>query len=163
MQLLGKIFDSPTQLLDKTEREKEVLLSALATWNESEIRNAVFNFSVSAYHIVDWVKAFYPKLEEAAYSLLNNNHHVGACRDLCNASKHISLKLETGSYKDYPPVVRDVEASATGNTTVALSSFRLKVQFSNGLRILMEDVAVEACKAWQEFFRQHGITTKIAS
>lgn len=163
MQLLGKIFDSPEQILEKTEREKETLLLALETWNEREIRNAVFNFSVSAYHIVDWVKAFYPKLEKAAYSLLNDNHYVSACRDLCNASKHIFLELEKGPYKCYPPVVRDVEASATSNTTVTLPSFRLKVQFADGLRLPMETVAVEACKAWQEFFCQHGIITESAS
>jgi hypothetical protein len=159
MRLLENIFDSPAQLLQKVERDKDKLLTALEECDLQEIRFAVFDFSVGAYHIVDWIKSFHPELKSSAYSLLNSNRCVGACRDLCNASKHVKLAVEKPPYNKYLPVLADVEASAIPSVELALpSTFRLKLQFADGDRIPMEDVATEAYRAWYAFFAQHGIT-----
>jgi len=157
-QPLRRIFDSPNQLLKKTERDKDVLLEALASGDPHRIANAVFDFSVGAYHLVDWVKAFHPTLEREVYALLQSNPNIGACRDLCNACKHVFRDAERHSYKRHPPTISDVDESTVANTFVASAPRTvLKVQFRNGDRRPVKDVASDACEAWQEFFNRHGL------
>lgn len=158
-QPLQRIFDSPIQLLKKTERDKDVLLGALESGDPHRIANAVFDFSVGAYHLVDWVKALHPELEGDVYALLESNPNIGACRDLCNACKHVFLDIERHSYKTHPPKISEVGESVVPNTFVASAPRTvLKVQFQNGDRRLVKDVAINACEVWQGFFNRHGLS-----
>lgn len=158
MKLMEKIFTSPIDLLKKAEKDKERLEESLLIWDEVTIRESLFNFTVSCYHLVDWIKVYCPKLESKVYELLNNNKYIGACRDLCNASKHVKLDLERGPYVKYPPVVSDVEQSATGSMIASqLPNYRLKIQFEDGERLAAEEVIENAMKAWKRFFDENGI------
>jgi len=158
MVLLDKIYTSPVELLRKTEKEETKLLNALQQWDEENIKDYLFNFVVSCYHLIDWVKASYPELKDDVYALLNNNQYIRACRDLCNASKHVKLETDKGAYRDHPAVVTDVETSATGESTLSeLPSYRLKVQFENGDRLPAEEVFEKAVNAWNVFFETHNI------
>lgn len=158
MRLMKKIFSSPVDLLKKVEKDKKNLEQALLVWNEAEIQDSLFNFSVSCYHLVDWVKAYYPNLKPKVHDLLNNNKYVNACRDLCNASKHVELDVTKGAYSKHPPVINDVEQSATGSTVASpLPSYRLKIQFKDGDRLAAEEVIQNAFDAWKKFFCDNGI------
>ncbi len=130
------------------------LLDALEVWDEIRIQDNLFNFSVSVYHLVDWVKEYYPNLKDAVYDWLNTHEELRAFRDLANASKHVSLTVDKGPYENYPPVVEDVEASATSFDVAMLTGppYRLKVQLENGARLTINELADKAIQAWDEFF-----------
>ena len=108
--------------------------------------------------LVDWVKAFHLKIKNDVYKLLDNDQYIGACRDIAYASKHISLNLQSRAYKNNPPVVSDVESSATHSASPSsIPSYRLKIQFKNGNRLVVEDVANKAIDSWDKFFKDKGI------
>lgn len=177
MKPLAKLFSSPVQLLDKARRDGESLMKVLADCDEVSVRDYIFNFSVSAYHICDWVKKFKPELGGAVNDLLNNSYAIGACRDLCNASKHVGLDLDTPSYQKYPPKVQDVDISARAAVAIpdlmeglcpakpqeqaALvppnRKWRLKVQLKNGRRMSGEELVSETLAEWDDFFQKHDI------
>lgn len=121
----------------------------------------MFDFSVTAYHIVDWVKSFRPDLASAAYAVLDSTPALLVCRDLANANKHFRLDLKHKAYRDHPPTVSDVEYSAVPQVSARLASEgpqrRMKVQYMSGDRLRVEDVADEALRAWETFFGEHGL------
>ena len=156
---LERIFSSPVELLDKVEKDKKALEKALASCDDDEILEALFNFSVGCYHLVDWVKAYHPALKKKVYKLLNQNKYIRACRDLCNASKHINIDLQSRAYKDHPAVINDVEQSATGSTIASpVPPYRLKIQFEDGERSKAENVIEQAFEAWKTFFHENNIS-----
>jgi len=153
MQLLQNIFSSPLDLLKKVENDKVTLEKCLVGFDEKAIREALFNFVVGCYHLVDWVKAYHPNFKTDVYDLLNKNKYIGACRDLCNASKHVMIDLNKEPNITYPPVLSDVAHSATGSiTSSGISEFRVKLQFGDGDRIPLEELIVKVISAWEIFF-----------
>ncbi|UUZ73533.1 hypothetical protein LP415_10390 [Polaromonas sp. P1(28)-8] len=175
MKLLHAIYASPVELLDKARRDGRALTEALSVCDESAVRDSLFDFVISAYHLWDWIKAYRPDLEGTVTALLNSSDSLGACRDLCNASKHVILTLDHGSYKKYPPVVDTVSISAPtttslpdmkdvlgqadnqGATPTSQTSWRLKIQMKNGRRIAAEDLVSEAISVWARFFADNHI------
>ena len=130
------------------------------------MRDSLFDFAVSAYHITDWIKAYRPELTAAVYGLLDASDSIGACRDLCNASKHVVLILDRGPYLNHPPVVDAVTISATAKTTLVLGpdvgtesspAWRLKIQLKNDRRVAAEDLVAEAINVWKKFFADHRV------
>lgn len=158
MQLLQNIFSSPIDLLKKVEADKITLQKCLVDFDEKAIRETLFNFVVGCYHLADWIKAFYPNLESDVYNLLNQNKYLGACRDLCNASKHVKLDINKGAYTVYPPVLSDVAYSATGNVSSSgITEFKVKLQFDSGDRIRLEKFMAQVMSTWEKFFNDKDI------
>lgn len=175
MKLLHAIYASPVDLLDKARRDGGALAEALSVCDESAVRDSLFDFAISAYHLWDWIKAYRPELEGAVTALLDTSDSLGACRDLCNASKHVILTLDRGPYLKHPPVVEAVTISATakaslpevgdvlgraGNQSTAPASrppWRLKIQMKNGRRIAAEDLVAETIGVWEKFFVDNHI------
>lgn len=158
MQLLQNVFSSPLDLLKKVENDKVTLEKCLVAFDEKAIREALFNFAVGCYHLVDWVKAYHPNLKTDVNDLLNKNKYLGACRDICNASKHALIDLKRESNKKYPPVLTDVAQSATGSIAPSgIPEFKVKLQFGDGDRIPLEKLIVKVMSAWETFFKDKNI------
>ncbi|SAK77614.1 hypothetical protein AWB81_03747 [Caballeronia arationis] len=175
MKLLSAIYGSPVELLDKARRDGEALTQALSICDQSAVRDSLFNFAISAYHLLDWVKAFRPELKGTVTALLNGSDSLGACRDLCNASKHLILTLERGPYREHPPIVANVNISPTAQTSrlhiaevseqageqgIAPTSqppWRLKIQMKDGSKIAAEDLVSEVIGVWERFFADNHI------
>ena len=167
MHLLHNLYSSPTELLQKAERDRDALRNAMRIGDSQSMLDKVFDFSVTVYHIVDWVQAMRPDLKTAVYGLLNSDPALQGCRDIANANKHFFLDVETGPYKKYPPVVERVEYSlgGLGETVSALEAVeslarestssiqKVKVQYESGARLRFEDLADQAVSAWQTFSR----------
>ncbi|WP_128595348.1 hypothetical protein [Paraburkholderia kirstenboschensis] len=156
-QFLSAIYHSPVSLLAKVIRDGDALILALRDCNESAVHDSLFNFSVSAFHLVDWVKKLRPDLEQKVNDLLNGSEPLRACRDLANASKHVILKLDEGPYKQYPPVLQDAvkrsapAATSTPNTpALPPQPWRLKVQMQDRT-IRVEEIVEEVIDQWQRF------------
>jgi hypothetical protein len=175
MKLLDVIYGSPVELLHKARRDGEALTQALSICNESAVRDSLFNFAISAYHLLDWVKAFRPELDQAVTALLKDSDSLRACRDLCNASKHVILTLDSGPYRAHPPIVSAVNMSATASTSppnmkealrqaaiqgippIAQPPWRLKIQMKDGPKIAAEDLVSEVIGVWERFFADNHI------
>ncbi|MCI0558489.1 MAG: hypothetical protein MN733_08340 [Nitrososphaera sp.] len=158
--LLKCIYSGPRQLLEKAKLDEQSLRKALEQGDESSVRENLFNLVVTTYHIVDWVKSYHSDLKNEVYTHLESCEALRACRDLCNASKHVQISLEHRAYQQHPPVVEEVVVSATVATVLSpLSSpsWRLKVQLTSGQRLPAEDLAHKAIGAWEEFFLKHNI------
>jgi hypothetical protein len=176
VRLLDRIYSSPGQLLEKAYHDQAILLRSLECGDELLLREALFNFCVTTYHIWDWVKAYRDDLRQPVSSLLDDSEALRACRDLCNASKHVKLSLQSRAYRDHPPVIEEVTMSVVGTTTPAgidefLGNFpenensplpappwRLKVQLKSRRRVPMEQLAEEAVQTWRRFFKEHEVS-----
>jgi len=172
VKLLHAIYSSPKELLAKAEADGAELLGAVRSQDKARARAALFNFTVTCYHVWDWVRAYRPDLDRVATNPLRLHESLAACRDLANASKHAVLTVTRGSYKKHPPVVEDVVMSAPVSLFRGPSSYaagvssgpssvppawRFKVQLTTGRRIPVEDLVAEAIAAWTDYFARHSI------
>ena len=172
MRPLDQLYSGPSDILAKARRDRDALITAAESGNELLIQDKLFDFSVTAYHILDWIKSSSPHLEAAAYTCLNANVALQACRDIANSHKHNALDLASHAYRKFPPVVDhlDYSLSAANSIVVAPDAIehkrvelvvdpprRLKVQFAHGDRERVEDIAKAAVAAWETFFAHHAI------
>lgn len=85
----------------------------------------VFNFFVTAYHMLDWIKEGpakeSPAIAEDLEATLRNNTFVRVCRDFANASKHFRA---TRYSSKHPPAVLSA-VSARSDTTGAITYTRI--------------------------------------
>src|SRR6266487_1410203 len=77
---------TPRDMLAKLQRERARLDNEVSGDN-------LFNFVVTAYHIIDWIKndPSVPAPAKTEVVSMYGNTHVAVCRDLANASKHFAL------------------------------------------------------------------------
>ncbi|MGH9932141.1 MAG: hypothetical protein ACREA9_23310, partial [Pyrinomonadaceae bacterium] len=175
MKLLHAIYASPVELLDKARCDGRALTEALSVCDKPAVRDSLFNFAISAYHLCDWIKAYRPELAGTVTTLLGSSVSLGACRDLCNASKHVVLTFDSGPYLKHPSIVDAVTISATakaslpemkdvlgqagnqGTGAASRPSWRLKIQMKNGHRIATEELVAEVIDVWEKFFADNHI------
>lgn len=168
MAILDTINKSPRQLLEKATREKALLFAALKKCDEQETADSLFNFTVTTYHVRDWLIRSHKALESEINAAVGGSEALRACRDLANASKHV--ELDGPPYKTHPPIVSSANHSISSSTQWAsLVKFlgvilgtenrrwRLKVTYDDGHRVRMEDIATEALEAWHDFFKRHNL------
>lgn len=163
MDALIKIFSGPVDLLDKARRDHAALKRALGDKDLEAVRDAVFNFSVSTYHLIDWVSKYQPELKPKISSL-RENPSMKIVRDICNASKHVELDEQSKAYKDYPASTTSMETSSTSSVVLSgmsdvagTPSWTLKVVTKQQERLRFEDVASEAMKAVEKFFKENVV------
>ena len=149
--------------LAKAKREYQALEEAITTQDKTRIGDCLFNFSVSVYHVKDWLienpSSAYSKSDVEA--VVNATPSLLLCRDLCNASKHRKIKR-------YTPNASSVTASLSSALTVVNVNlmakpghrkppFRVKVIAKDGKRLEVLSLARDATAAWDAFFQQHGL------
>ncbi len=157
---------TPRDVLAKAKRELDVLRSAIAAQDKSRIGEALYNFSVTAYHVKDWLieqpGAAYTKQEVEDY--VRNDRSLSTCRDLCNSNKHKNITK-------YVPDAIETTASALSTIKVSDQStvnqvplyttstppFRVKVILSDGKRLEAVQLAEEILRTWEAFLLKHGI------
>jgi hypothetical protein len=81
-------FGSAQELLEKVIRDRDAVLSALKSQDDNAIKDSIFNFVVTGYHIKDWLKHEHTNLKKAIEVLLEENKYLAICRALANGSKH---------------------------------------------------------------------------
>ncbi len=77
-----------------------------------EFKYAFYDFVVTAYHLCDWVKEdnAIPISKKQIKQILDNNDIIKICRDLANASKHVTLNYtQVVSHADSPPDTPRIE------------------------------------------------------
>lgn len=140
---------SPRDLLNKAKRDYEQMKTDTST-------DAVFNFFVTTYHVVDYVKAL-GTVSSSSIDQHYTDDDFKMCQFLCNKGKHI--KLRSGE-----PYEAKHQPSIPGG---ALGSFVLGVDRLGGPeRFVVLDGAQEVdvielgkrlIEKWEAFFLAHGI------
>jgi hypothetical protein len=159
---------TPRDLFGKLEREAAKLRSDPSGDN-------VFNFMVTAYHLVDWLSngpgATDFALTADIDATLRSNVYVRICRDVCHASKHFGIDPTRHSYrgKDKAPVVKDV-ISHPGETHFAdwggFTPRAYQMIMARGAWVSvtvdteaydLQDVVREVLQLYEDFLSSHGL------
>jgi len=154
---------TPQDALAKAERDFAALRDAVAAQDETRIGDCLYNFSVSVYHVRDWLTEGSPPAcsKHAVDGLIKATPALLVCRDLCNASKHRSIRK-------YVPIASSVLTSAPTSFVISTSPapslirtvkppFRVKVKTADGVKHEVLTLGAEALAAWHGFFKQHAI------
>jgi hypothetical protein len=143
----------------------------LADCDEQLIADTLFNFTVTVYHVKDWLIKHQKATEKEVYAALDNSDALRACRDLANASKHVELDPSSPSYKNHPPIVNGPATHSLSASTQWPSIVRLfqaltgqdtrpwylKVPYDNGSKVRVDDIAESAIADWESFFQSRGL------
>lgn len=157
-------INSPRDMLQKARRELEVLRAAVSAQDKQQIGDALYNFSVTAYHVKDWLikqpGTSYTQKDVEDY--IKNNQTLSICRDLSNGNKHKKITK-------YVPVTEETTASAT-SAVISLSMlrhvlslakpnrpFRVKIITTDGKRLEVVQVCEDAVRVWESFLGKYKL------
>lgn len=152
-------FASPHDLLGKAERDLARLNQAIIAQNEGEIRDSLYDFSVSVSSIKDWLKAHPSKtyMDADVEALVTKSVALGYFRDLANANKHRIIT-------HYTPKTDEVIVSILPYTRLGGSSivgrrkrFRVKIIGADGSRYEAGALAKDAVDEWKAFMAKHAV------
>ena len=96
---------TPSDVLDKAKRDYAKMETATST-------DTIFNFFVTTYHVIDYVKAL-GTVPESAIKMLYDDPDFRMCQFLCNKGKHIKLR-------EVSPFEAKHRAGVTGGTGLGL-------------------------------------------
>jgi hypothetical protein len=141
---------TPSDLFAKLTRELSSLERALIDGSDTGVSDAIFNFSVTSYHLRDWVQAHEPRLESLLESLFTASPELQACRDIANSSKH--LKIER-----YIPTTDEVFVSASPPLPEYGTRGRIKIRMNDGQKFEVQDWAAASEDTWRTFLVQNKL------
>ena len=138
--------------MPKLQREQDRLRAEVTSDN-------VFNFVVTAYHIVDWIKnSTLGSSVKTAVRKMRGNPYIAVCRDLANASKHFELD------QGYPNQVVDQTSVQTGfgrgrygKGAYGIGEPTIVIVLMDGTRYDVLELSQKTVDAWQGFFAAHGL------
>jgi len=144
---------TPRDMLGKLHREYGRLKDEVSSDN-------LFNFVVTGYHIIDWIKndPSIPTPAKTAVKSMYKNTHIAVCRELANASKHFALDKTNKS-----PVVAKTSAisgygvGGYGKGAYGTGEESIVVVLTDGQRFDALELAQNVVAAWEEFFAKHGL------
>jgi len=84
-------YGNTHSLINKLRREKDRAVVALENQSFPDLIDALFNFSITAFHIKDWLISQNKLNKEDVHSFMNGVPVLLACRDICNANKHFEI------------------------------------------------------------------------
>ena len=84
-------YGDTQSLIKKLEREIARAEEALEAQSFPDMADAFFNFSVTAYHIKDWLISKSGCNEKEVRNFINSVPVISACRDICNSTKHFEI------------------------------------------------------------------------
>ncbi|MBD3669450.1 MAG: hypothetical protein HUJ29_01655 [Gammaproteobacteria bacterium] len=84
-------YGNTHSLIHKLEREKKRAEDALEEQDFRDLVDALFNFSITAFHIKDWLISDNGINSVEIHEFMNGVPVLQACRDICNANKHYEI------------------------------------------------------------------------
>jgi hypothetical protein len=143
-------LQTPRHLLEKLKRDAALL-------DEEVTSDRFFNFVVTGYSVLDWVKNCIPSLATEADDM-RKNHWVGICGDLANASKHFKLER-----KQISPASSAVSKPGGwgmgrwGKGGWGIGEEVITITLSDGTALDGLDLVTNVLAAWDRFFSTHGM------
>lgn len=139
---------SPTDMLAKAERELAQLRKAMSV-------DTVFNFFVTAYHVMDYVEAL-GTVSQVAITAMYGDPDFDACRFICNRGKHLMVTK-------YPKTIEIGYSGGSGGLgfdAISAGPINSAPQWRltcDGTEIRPVELAERVIAAWQRFFNANGI------
>jgi hypothetical protein len=154
-------FRTASALLEKLRRDRALL-------TEHVTPDRFFNFVVTGYHIIDWIKhdPTVPRSAKDDRESMYRDPYVQVCQDLANASKHFELDRRRGR-RD--PVVEKTSAvrgfgfGRYGAGAYGTGEESVTIVLTDGSRLDVLAFADNVVATWDAFFAKHGITQHSAS
>jgi hypothetical protein len=144
-------LQTPRDLLVKLKKDAEIL-------DDEVTAGRFFNFAITAYHLMDWVKNS-PAATEAVKSAAEAMHRdrwIKVCGDLPNTGKHLVLASRT-------PITEKAElqqgygVGRFGKGGYGLREEEIIVTLEDGGTMNCLDLVKTVVKIWDSFFHTHGL------
>lgn len=141
---------SPRDLLKKAKRDYVKMKADTST-------DTVFNFFVTTYHIVDYVKAL-GTVGDSTIEQLYADDDFKICQFLCNKGKHIKLRSGEPYEAQYqPPIEGGMVGSFVLNSDVLGGPERFVV-LAGTQEVDVIELGQMLLDKWEAFFLAHGIS-----
>jgi hypothetical protein len=136
------------------------LLRDAAALDEEVTNDRFFNFVITGYSTIDWVRhdpslPFGAKTEIAIQSL-HSDPWLKACGDLATASKHFKLTQRTPVVASTDSV-RGYSLGRYGKGSYGVGEVSIDVELNDGTKFSCLDLVNGVLSTWKSFFRLHSI------
>lgn len=142
--LLPIPLSSPRDLFEKLKRDAALLIDDEITTDR------FFNFVVTGYSLIDWIKAD-PAFAGVALQDLYDNRWLKICGDLANASKHFHLNRRTpitNSAKSF----QGFGVGGYGKGGYGVGEESIEIGLTDGSAINFTDLIHEVVCVWERVF-----------
>lgn len=141
-------LQTPRDLLEKLKRDAVLL-------DEEVTSDRFFNFVVTGYSLIDWVKNYIPSLKKHA-DAMRRNHWVGICGDLANAGKHFKLERPISPASSAESKLGGW-GGRWGKGGWGTGEEVITITLSDGTTLGGLDLVKNVLAAWDGFFSTHGM------
>jgi hypothetical protein len=148
---MAEFFENstPRQMLEKAKREYQKLGESLDSDN-------IFNFFVTAYHVVDHIKklATIPKED---MNKLYSNPDFKKCKYICNKSKHRVLSKGDDEFITYRRPGAVYGEAVFGESVYGGERAYFIIDKNEQININVLELGQEIIDLWETFFKEHNI------
>ncbi len=141
---------SPRDLLDKAKRDYEKMKTDTSS-------DTVFNFFVTAYHVMDYVKAL-GTIDKPAIDQLYADADFRMCQFLCNKGKHIKLRSKEPFKAKHQPAIEGGTLGSFEFGFDCLGGPERFVLLDGDQVINVIELGERLIDKWEGFFVTHGIS-----
>lgn len=150
-------LSGPRDLLKKLKRDAALLAEEVTS-------DRFFNFVVTAYSILDWVKTdpVSPPAASGALSGMYDDKWIRVCRDLANASKHFVLRWDERK-PDRGPVTSGASSKQGygigryGVAAYGVGEESIQITLNDGSSFSSPEFVEGVVDAWDSFFLSQGL------
>ncbi len=140
---------SPRDLLHKAKRDYEKMKADTST-------DTIFNFFVTTYHVVDYVKSL-GTVSDSAIDQLYADADFKLCQFLCNKGKHIKLRSGEPYEAKHQP---GIPGGTLGTFVLGLDPLGGPDKFvvlDGSQEVNVIELGARLIDKWESFFAIHGI------
>ena len=152
VDMVDKFFEmsSPCDLLGKAIRDYEKMQKNIST-------DTIFNFFVTTYHVMDYVKAL-GTVNTLAIKQFYNDTDFKLCNFLCNKGKHFHLKNREPYETKHQPAIQGDTLGSFVLGVGCLGGTERFVLLDNNQEIDVIELGEKLIDKWKAFFKTHGIS-----
>lgn len=140
-------YSTPRQMLEKAKRELQRLTEDMTSDN-------VFNFFVTAYHIVDRIGES-DAVSQQNLNDLHSNPDFKKCKYICNKSKHRKLKKYDNEFITYRRPAAVFGEAVFGESVFNAGRAYFIIDKNESVDVLK--LGQNIIHLWEAFFNEHNI------
>ena len=136
---------SPRDLFGKLKRDAALLIDDEVTTDR------FFNFVITGYSLIDWIKAD-PAFAGVSVQGLYNNRWLKICGDLANASKHFQLNDRRTPITNSARSSQGFGVGGYGKGGYGVGEESIQIELTDGSTINFTDLIREVVSVWERVF-----------
>lgn len=145
-------MSSPRDMLGKAKREYDRMQNSISMDN-------IFNFFVTACHVMDYVKAL-KTVPASAVQAMQDDSDFDMCRFICNKGKHLELTRNNydGDYKAEMSRGAELGRMMLADPECVLGTGPVLKFTCDGKEVDVRGIATRILAKWEQFFADNGIS-----